>query len=167
MPQALAFGQSSHTAAVKSYLRWGLPHFEGYASMMVLDALIYNTDRHLTNSACAEQPYGRAARMAPVFDNGRSLFFNLAFDQVDSFPNEAQFVLPSWSQVTFDEQAARLIGPRQKEQLAALGDFSFANCEQYPFPEIFLEKLAGHVRRRAEELATLPNVSREELLARC
>ena len=47
------------------------------------------------------------------------------------------------------------------------GDFSFANCEQHPFPEIFLEKLAGHVRRRAEELATLPDVSREELLARC
>lgn len=76
-------------------------------------------------------------------------------------------MLPSWPQVTFDEQAARLIGPRQKEQLTALGDFSFANCEQHPFPEIFLEKLAGHVRRRAEELATLPDVSREELLARC
>lgn len=168
VPQALAFGQSSHTAAVKSYLRWGLPHFEDYASMMVFDALIYNTDRHLTNfGVLRNSRTGELLDMAPVFDNGRSLFFNLAFDQVDSFPNEAQFVLPSWPQVTFDEQAARLIGPRQKEQLTALGDFSFANCEQHPFPEIFLEKLAGHVRRRAEELATLPDVSREELLARC
>lgn len=168
VPQALAFGQSSHTAAVKSYLRWGLPHFEDYASMMVFDALIYNTDRHLTNfGVLRNSRTGELLDMAPVFDNGRSLFFNLAFDQVDSFPNEAQFVLPSWPQVTFDEQAARLIGPRQKEQLTALGDFSFANCEQHPFPEIFLEKLAGHVRRRAEELATLPDVSQEELLARC
>lgn len=168
VPQALAFGQSSHTAAVKSYLRWGLPPFEDYASMMVFDALIYNTDRHLTNfGVLRNSRTGELLGMAPVFDNGRSLFYNLAFDQVDSFPTEAQFVLPSWPQVTFDEQAARLIGPRQKEQLAALGDFSFANCEQHPFPEAFLDKLAGHVRRRAEELATLPNVSREELLARC
>lgn len=84
--------------------------------MMVFDALIYNTDRHLTNfGVLRNSRTGELLDMAPVFDNGRSLFFNLAFDQVDSFPNEAQFVLPSWPQVTFDEQAARLIGPRQKE----------------------------------------------------
>lgn len=49
VPQALAFEQSSHTAAVKSYLSWGIEQFESYASMMVFDALICNTDRHLTN----------------------------------------------------------------------------------------------------------------------
>ena len=85
VPQALAFGQSSHTAAVKSYLRWGLPHFEDYASMMVFDALIYNTDRHLTNfGVLRNSRTGELLDMAPVFDNGRSLFFNLAFDQVES-----------------------------------------------------------------------------------
>ena len=49
MPQALAFEQSSHTAAVKSYLSWGIEQFESHASMMVFDALICNTDRHLAN----------------------------------------------------------------------------------------------------------------------
>lgn len=168
VPQALAFGQSSHTAAVKSYLRWGLPHFEAYASMMVFDALIYNTDRHLTNFGVLRNSLtGELLGTAPMFDNGRSLFFNLAFNQVDDFPNEAQFALPSWPQVTFDEQAARLIGSQQKEQLEALANFTFANSEEYPFPEEFLQKLAGHVRRRAEALVALPEVSREELLARC
>ena len=63
--------------------------------MMVFDALIYNTDRHLTNfGVLRNSRTGELLDMAPVFDNGRSLFFNLAFDQVDSFPNEAQFVLP-------------------------------------------------------------------------
>lgn len=168
VPQVLALGQSSYTAAAKSYLRWGLPHFEDFASMMVFDALIYNTDRHLTNfGVLRDSRTGELLGMAPVFDSGRALFFNLAFDQVDAFPNEAQFVLPSWPQVTFDEQAARLMGSRQKAQLEQLAEFSFTNSEEHPFPEVFLEKLSGHVRRRAEELAALPEVSREALLVRC
>lgn len=168
VPQALAFGQSSHTAAVKSYLRWGVEHFENYASMMVFDALIFNTDRHLTNFGVLRQSHtGELLGMAPVFDNGRSLFFNHGFDQVDTFENEAQFVLPSWPQVTFDEQAARLIGPRQIGQLEALASFEFTNSDAAPFPEAFLRSLSGFICRRAEELAALPPVSREELLARC
>ncbi|MEC4295129.1 hypothetical protein [Adlercreutzia shanghongiae] len=168
VPQALAFGQSSHTAAVKSYLRWGVEHFEGYASMMVFDALIFNTDRHLTNFGVLRRSHtGELLGMAPVFDNGRSLFFNHGFDQVDTFESEAQFVLPSWPQVTFDEQAARLIGPRQIGELEALASFEFANSEEAPFPEEFLRSLSGFIRRRAEELAALPPVSRDELLARC
>lgn len=168
VPQALAFDQSSHTAAAKSYLRWGLAPFEDYASMMVFDALIYNTDRHLTNFGILRNSRtGAYLAMAPVFDNGRSLFFNLAFDQVETFSNEAQFVLPSWPQVTFDEQAARLIGPQQIAALEGLSSFEFANDEAHPFPEWFLRHLGGFIRRRAEELAALPPVSREELLARC
>lgn len=168
VPQALAFGQSSHTAAAKSYLRWGLGHFEDYASMMVFDALIFNTDRHLTNFGILRQSRtGELLGMAPVFDNGRSLFFNHRFDQVGTFENETQFVLPSWPQVTFDEQAARLIGPRQVEALESLGSFEFANSAEAPFPEEFLRDLSRFIRHRAEQLAALAPVPREELLARC
>lgn len=168
VPQALAFEQSSHTAAVKSYLRWGLDHFERYASMMVFDALIYNTDRHLTNFGVLRRSRtGELLGMAPVFDNGRSLFFNHGFAQVDSFWNETQFVLPSWPQVTFDEQAARLIGPEQIRQLESLAAFEFENSSEASFPDEFLHGLACFIRHRAEQLAALPPVSREELLARC
>ena len=103
--------------------------------------------------------------MAPIFDNGRSLFFNLHFDQIEDFPTEAQFVLPAWAQVTFDEQAARLIGPKQIHTLEKLSCFEFVNSEQFPFPEKFLRDLASFIRQRAEELASLPPVSREELLS--
>lgn len=167
VPQALAFGQSSHTGAVKSYLRWGLEHFEDYASMMVFDALIYNTDRHLTNfGVLRDSRSGDLLGAAPVFDNGRSLFFNHEFSQVGSFDTEAQFVLPSWPQVTFDEQAARLMGQRQICQLEALARFEFVNSEEEPFPEDFLRRLSAFIQRRAEKLAALRPVSREELLAR-
>lgn len=167
VPQALAFGQSSHTAAVKSYLRWELGHFERYASMMVFDALIYNTDRHLTNfGVLRNSRTGKLLGMAPVFDSGRSLFFNHVFDQVETFQTEAQFVLPSWPQVTFDEQAARLIGSQQIGELEKLANFEFANSAEVPFPEAFLRSLSAFIRRRAEQLAALPPVSREELLSK-
>ena len=166
VPQALAFGQASHGAATKSYLQWGLSQFEEYASMMVFDSLIFNTDRHLTNFGILRDSHtGEFLSMAPIFDNGRSLFFNLHFDQVRDFPNEAQFVLPAWAQVTFDEQAARLIGPDQIRALEKLSGFEFVNSEEFPFPEEFLRDLASFIRQRAEELAGLPPVSRDELLA--
>lgn len=166
VPHALAFGHASYAAAAKAYLRWGIEHFEQYASMMVFDSLIYNTDRHLTNfGILRDSRTGENRGFAPVFDNGRSLFFNLAFDQVDSFANEASFVLPSWPQVTFDEQARRLVGPVQVAQLERLASFEFSNCEEQPFPDAFLAGLSGFVRRRAEELATFAPVSRDELLA--
>lgn len=165
VPQALAFGQSSHTSAAKSYLLWGFDHFERYASMMVFDALVYNTDRHLTNfGVLRASRTGEYLRCAPMFDNGRSLFFNLAFDQVGSFDVETRFVLPSWSQVTFDEQAHRLMGEVQIEQLNRLAAFEFVNCDAHPFPEAFLQGLSAFVRRRAEELASFVPVSREALL---
>lgn len=164
-PHALAFGHASYAAAAKDYLRWGIDHFERYASMMVFDALIYNTDRHLTNFGILRNSHtGERLECAPVFDNGRSLFFNLAFEQVDSFANEAAFVLPSWPQVTFDEQARRLVGPVQIEQLKRLASFEFTNCEAHPFPDAFLTGLSTFIRHRAEELASLPPVSREALL---
>lgn len=164
VPQALAFDQSSHTAAVKSYLSWGIEQFEGYASMMVFDALICNTDRHLTNfGILRDSRTGAYLGCAPLFDNGRSLFFNLAFDQADDFCQEAQFALPSWPQVTFEEQAARLMGERQIAQLQRLASFEFENSTLKPFPEDYLAKLARFIRQRAETLAALPPVSRTQL----
>lgn len=164
VPQALAFGQTTHVSAVKSYLREDPAWFEHYASMMVFDSLIYNTDRHLTNfGLLRDSRTGAYLRCAPVFDNGRALFFNMEFSQVDSFAVETQFVLPSWAQVTFDEQARRLIGEVQKSQLARLSRFELANCDEVVFPEEFLGKLSAFVRQRAEELASYPSVSRERL----
>lgn len=153
---------------MRSYLRWEPEPFEDYASMMVFDALICNTDRHLTNFGVLRNSHtGDVLGMAPVFDNGRSLFFNLGLDQVGDFATEAQFVLPSWPQVTFEEQAGRLMGPRQKDQLQKLAAFEFANSEEHPFPGAFLQGLGTFARDRAEQLLELPEVSREELLARC
>lgn len=136
-------------------------HF-GYTSR---DDTAYNTDRHLTNfGVLRDSRSGDVLGAAPIFDNGRSLFFNTSFDQVDSLAMEAQFCLPSWPQVAFDEQAARLIGPVQKAQLECLAAFEFADSEAFPFPERYLAALAAFIRRRAEELCALPDVSREALL---
>ncbi|WP_080797210.1 HipA domain-containing protein [Arabiibacter massiliensis] len=166
VPQALAFGDTSHVGAVRTYLGWNDEQFERYASMMVFDALICNTDRHLTNfGILRDSRTGTYLGTAPIFDNGRSLLFNLSFDQAGDLAREARFALPSWPQVTFEEQARRLMGAEQKAQLERLADFEFANSDKAPFPEGYLRSLAAFVRRRAEELAACPDVPREALRA--
>lgn len=164
VPQALAIGASTHGAAVRAYLRWSQEQFERYVSMMVFDSLICNTDRHLTNfGILRDSRTGSLLGMAPIFDSGRSLFFNLAFDQTDGFAREAELSAPSWAQVTFTEQAARLMGDVQKAQLERLCGFEFRNSEETPFPETYLNALSSFIRQRAEELASLPPVSRDAL----
>ena len=164
VPQALAFGDTSHLGAIRTYLAWNDEQFERYASMMVFDALICNTDRHLTNfGILRDSRTGAFLGSAPLFDNGRSLFFNLAYEQVGDIARESRFSLPSWPQVTFEEQARRLMGTAQQAQLERLAGFEFENSGDMPFPEAYLRGLAAFVRQRAEELAAFPPVSRDVL----
>ncbi|MEG1751015.1 MAG: hypothetical protein RR241_04530, partial [Raoultibacter sp.] len=164
VPQAVATGHPSHAQAARDLLLWNNDAFEQYASMMVFDSLIYNTDRHLTNFGMLRDSHtGGYLSPAPLFDNGRSLFFDLGFNQSGYFSQESRFKLPSWSQVTFEEQAARLIGPVQQAQLKKLQGFEFANSAKLAFPTLYLKDLSRFIQKRAEQLFSFPAQSREAL----
>jgi hypothetical protein len=132
--------------------------------MMVFDSLIYNTDRHLTNFGLLFNASNRElTKFAPIFDNGHAMFFNLKFEQVDDFAIEPRFVSPTWAQVTFDEQAARLMGDLQKEELSRLEGFEFLNSEEAPMPEEFLKSASHFIQKRAIALLRLPAIDRARL----
>ena len=57
---------------------------DAFRRMMILDAIILNTDRHLDNfGVLFDTDTMQAKTMAPVFDNNRSLLFDLDADQLD------------------------------------------------------------------------------------
>ena len=70
------FCKTKSIKEVAEYLRnLGEDYFNAFCDMMIFDALIYNTDRHLNNFGLmvnnkSNQPYA----FAPIFDNGLSLF---------------------------------------------------------------------------------------------
>jgi hypothetical protein len=163
-PYASIFGDAGHSRVAANLINTNLEWFERYASMMVFDSLIYNTDRHLTNFGLLFDANNRELiKFAPVFDNGHAMFFNLKFEQVDDFAIESRFASPTWAQVTFDEQAARLMGDLQKEELSRLEGFEFLNSEAAPMPEEFLKSASRFIRERAKELLRLPAIDRSRL----
>jgi hypothetical protein len=115
-PYASIFDDSGHSRVAVNLINADIEWFERYASMMVFDSLIYNTDRHLTNFGMIfDAAQRKLLRFAPVFDNGHAMFYNLNFAQADDFAIESHFVSPTWAQVNFVVQAARLMGEVQNE----------------------------------------------------
>ena len=101
----------------------GATYFEAFCDMMIFDALIYNTDRHLNNFGLmvdnrVNQPYA----MGPIFDNGLSLFNFAMADDFEDLETYAQSRLSAFD-VSFDEIAREFITPRQKGQLRHLQEF--------------------------------------------
>ena len=53
-----------------------------FSDMMVFDALIHNTDRHLNNfGVLVDNESNRILGPAPLFDHGNSLFYNITNDE--------------------------------------------------------------------------------------
>jgi hypothetical protein len=163
---APAMGRADLPHAVAFAVGMGEDQLERLADMLVLDSLLVNTDRHFTNlGVLRDMTDGSLIGLAPVFDNGRSLFPDVA-DVSDLGPAVA-CSSPATGRMTFDEQAARVMGERQLEGLAALSSFSFDPEPLGPLGrglEGRLEALSVFVRDRSRTLSRLTPVPREGIL---
>ena len=133
----------------------GATYFDAFCDMMIFDALIYNTDRHLNNFGLmvdnrVNQPYA----MGPIFDNGLSLFNFAMADDFEDLETYAQSRLSAFD-VSFDEIAHEFITPRQKGQLRHLQEFKFTRHKRYNLPAARLKALEQFIRKRARFLLTL------------
>lgn len=141
---------------VASYLQGlGQEYFDAFCDMMIFDALIYNTDRHLNNFGLmvdnmTNQPYS----VAPIFDNGLSLF---NFAMADDFNNLEAYAKSRLSafDVSFDDIAKEYITSRQKEQLHHLQEFKFNRHKRYNLPAKRLKALEQFIQNRARVLINL------------
>lgn len=130
----------------------GDDYFADFCDLMIFDAVIYNTDRHLNNfglmvSNRDNQPIG----FAPIFDNGLSLFNFAMADDFENLERYAQTRLTAFG-TSFDEVAEAFMTARQKAQLHRLSEFKFTRHPRYNLPPGRLRALERFLRHRITAL---------------
>lgn len=130
----------------------GKRFYEPFCDMMVFDALVYNTDRHLGNFGLViDNKHNKPVGFAPLFDNGLALF---PFAMKDDFADLKQYAASRLSayDVSFDELVAAFMTDRQHKQLRKLADFKFTRHSRYNLPAWRMKKLEDFIRARATDL---------------
>ena len=129
----------------------GKTFYEPFCDMMVFDALVCNTDRHLGNfGLIVENRHNRPVGFAPIFDNGMALF---PFATEDDFADLHQYAASRLSayDVPFDELVSAFMTERQRKQLRKLANFKFTRHSRYNLPAWRLKRLESFIRSRAAE----------------
>lgn len=147
------FCKTTSIKEIAEYLQnMGEDYFNAFSDMMIFDALIYNTDRHLNNfGLMVDNMTNRPYAFAPIFDNGLSLFNFAMADDFADLETYAMSRLSAFS-VPFDEIAKEFISSRQKEQLHRLQTFKFTRHTRYNLPAARLKALTRFIQKRAKNL---------------
>ncbi|AFI04127.1 hypothetical protein [Helicobacter cetorum] len=124
--------------------------------LLLFDALICNTDRHLGNyGMLIDNDTNKLVKPAPIFDNGFSFFNIICYNQL----NEMLQVFDlknstSRSQLDFSfKQQASLFGQqRHIKNLSKLSNFTFKRHEKYNLPEEWLKSGEKFIQQRSLEI---------------
>ncbi len=165
VPFAVATGIADLAGALWWCAQLGENYFEAFCNMLAFDALLCNTDRHFTNfGILRESQTGAVLGLAPVFDNGRALFPNVAENSTEQFRLEAQLRTPSFGGVSFEEQLSHFMGEQQIQFLKRIGQRGIVGNIEASGKRV--AALDAFLRQRAEELCRIPVVDHEELRER-
>ena len=142
--------------AVRAYYeKLGAEYGKTLDDMLVLDALIFNTDRHFGNFGfLVDNHTNRIVAPAPLFDHGNSLFNYAGSDDLlsdQSLTDYADTLLPAVYN-DFTEAAKEVLTPAHKEGLRHLLNFHFKKHSRYNLPARRLKLLEHQIQRRAKDL---------------
>lgn len=144
-------------------LAWmlGEDQLERLRSILVFDALVCNYDRNSGNYGfMRDNTTGQLTGVAPMFDNGRSLFPTIAQADEAAFEREARCRLSSINAWPFERLCATTMGPHQKEQLNRIAE------GEWHMPDSFGQRgqaLKAFLMKRARTLASLPMLNQRAL----
>ncbi|MDO4182141.1 MAG: HipA domain-containing protein [Coriobacteriia bacterium] len=164
VPFAVATGSTN----LADVLRWchalSSECFQSVCDMLVFDALICNTDRHLANfGILRDNVTGKPLKLAPLFDNGRGLFPNVAEDDHQQFMLEAHLHGPAFGGATFEELLQRIMGPRQLSLLQRAQARGIVGNVHAPAKRV--AALDAFIRQQSADLQSIPTVDHEALVA--
>ena len=153
---AYKYLDSNQSYGLKDILTF-LEHYgldDDFRDMIVLDAIILNTDRHLGNFGfIVDNDTFRIKRFAPVFDHNMALLPR-AMDC--SIVEDYSYTLGLGHKIGagFVASAKNLLTARTREILRSILDFSFSRHKSYNLPQKRLAFLERIVREQAKNILT-------------
>ena len=142
------------TSKISQIVAWYDAHGwkDDLADMLVLDAVIRNTDRHLGNFGfLVDNHTNQLLKPAPIFDNGLSLYCYVMDDDVNNLSEQEKTLSPALY-ANFDEVACHVMGPKQKQELRHLLTFKFKKHSRYNLSDERLKMLEKEVQEKARYL---------------
>lgn len=126
--------------------------YQDLCSMIVFDTVIYNEDRHFGNFGMLRDNHtGEIKGLAPIFDNGLSLFNYAMKDDFDNIEAYASKRTNPYG-VGYVDLCKEIMGHRQRAELRKLINFKFERSDLMNLPEWRLEKIEEMMQKRVAEL---------------
>ena len=142
-------------AVTAYYESLGEDYVKALHDMLVLDAIICNTDRHFGNFGfLVDNKTNQIVAPAPLFDHGNALFNYAGQDALvsdETMSEYASTLLPC----VYDDfigTAKKVLTPKHREGLRHLLDFRFTKHSKYNLPDKRLKLLEHQIRERARLL---------------
>lgn len=133
--------------------------YEDFQNMILFDALVYNTDRHFGNFGfLVDNTTMEIIGLAPIFDNGESLFSNLTigdFLEISSMiglNNYARDKINSFYGIPFDVLVKNICSKDMINDLKKLNNFHLKSYDKYNLSDIRVEIIEDFINKRALEL---------------
>jgi hypothetical protein len=121
---------------------------------MVFDAVTGNTDRHMNNFGVVQDndTLQLSGGLAPVFDNGLSLF---CYDSEKDMSDNANFynIFEFFTLNVSAERIKEFMSERHFEMLGRLRNFRFTRHRRYNMPDKRLKLIESIIQKRLENLS--------------
>ena len=121
-----------------------------FDDLMVFDALVCNTDRHLGNfGMIIDNNTNKLLRPAPIFDNGLSIMAHIGLDELTQIQEESS-KMTGYFNFKFDEQLRLFVQPRHIPNLQKLTEFEFIKHSEFNLGDEWLEPIQAYLQDRAK-----------------
>ena len=145
------------TSRITEIIAWYDRHGwkESLSDMLVFDAVIRNTDRHLGNFGfLVDSHTNKLLQPAPIFDNGLSLYCYALDSDLANIPQQEKTLSPALY-ADFDEVARHVMEAKQREALRHLLNFHFKKHPRYNLSSQRLHLLEAAIQSKARALLDL------------
>ena len=143
-------------ACLEYYAELGEDFAEDMRSMLVFDAVVYNTDRHFGNFGILRDNHsGAIISPAPLYDHGLSLFNYAMKDDISKLDEYAATRFPAYANITFETICSDVMGKVQAQQLRKLIGFQFKRYPSINWSEERLIAIERHTQKRVRQLLGL------------
>lgn len=142
--------------AVREYYQsLGKEYIDALNTMLVFDAVIFNTDRHFGNFGfMVNNKTNKITASAPLFDHGNALFNYAGRDDLENFAALEAYAA-TLMPCTYDDftgTAKKALTPELREGLRHLLGFKFKKHPRYNLPDKRLKLMEQFVQKQARVL---------------